>query len=160
VLKKHARPSHEGEISDMNEKAFKLSGAIAIALCSPLQAAEVADRIWFGGSVVTINDAAMRAEAVAERNGRILAVGTRAQVMKLKGAQTQMIDLKGRAMLPGFVDAHGHVTAGGLQALSANLLAPPDGKVNDLASLQATMRDWMKTNEAAVKQINLAIGFG
>jgi hypothetical protein len=144
----------------MNANAFLLPGMIVIALGSPLRAAEVADRIWFGGSIVTINDAAMRAEAVAERSGRIVAVGSRAQVMKLKGAQTQMIDLKGRAMLPGFVDAHGHVTAGGLQALSANLLAPPDGKVNDLASLQATMRDWMKANEATVRRINLAIGFG
>jgi predicted amidohydrolase YtcJ len=137
-----------------------LLSALLIGAGTPVGAAEIADRIWFGGPVITMNDAAMRAEAVAERGGKILAVGSRAQVMKLKGAQTQMIDLKGRAMLPGFVDAHGHVTAGGLQALSANLLAPPDGKVNDLASLQATMRDWMKANEAIVKQINLAIGFG
>jgi predicted amidohydrolase YtcJ len=39
-------------------------------------------------------------------------------------------------MLPVFVDAHGHVMGGGLQALSANLLAPTDGEVKDIASLQ------------------------
>jgi cytosine/adenosine deaminase-related metal-dependent hydrolase len=36
-----------------------------------------------------------------------------------------MVDLKGRTLLPGFVDPHGHVTGGGMQAISANLLAPP-----------------------------------
>jgi predicted amidohydrolase YtcJ len=40
-----------------------------------------------------------------------------------------------RALLPGFVDAHGHVVLGGLQALSATLLPPPDGTVEDIASL-------------------------
>jgi predicted amidohydrolase YtcJ len=143
-----------------NASNAALIGVFIVGMSVPAGAAETADRIWFGGPVITMNDAAMRAEAVAERGGRIVAVGSRSQVMKLKGAQTQMIDLKGRAMLPGFVDAHGHVTAGGLQALSANLLAPPDGKVNDLASLQATMREWMKANEATVRRINLAVGFG
>ena len=38
-------------------------------------------------------------------------------------------------MLPGFVDSHGHVVLGGLQALAANLLAPPDGDVNDIPGL-------------------------
>ena len=63
-------------------------------------------------------------------------------------------------MLPGFVDAHGHVIGGGLQALSANLLAPPDGEVKDIASLQQTLRDWMAGNDVAVKKIGLVVGFG
>jgi predicted amidohydrolase YtcJ len=40
----------------------------------------------------------------------------------------------------GFVDSHGHVVMGGLQVLSANLLAAPDGEVTDIASLQDTLR--------------------
>ncbi len=107
-----------------------------------------------------MNDRAMRAEAVAEAGGRIVAVGSKASVMKLKGPSTQLIDLKGRALLPGFVDAHGHMMGGGVQALSANLLAPPDGNVKDMASLQATLREWMAVNDAAVKKVNLVIGFG
>ena len=46
---------------------------------------------------------AMRAEAVAERGGKIVAVGTKASVMKLEGSGTKVIDLEGRTMLPGFV---------------------------------------------------------
>jgi len=91
-----------------------------------------------------MNDAAMRAEAIAEPVERILAVGPRDEVMTLRGPATQVIELQGRTLLPGFVDAHGHVMMGGLQALSANLLAPPDGAVTDIAGLQQTLRDWVR----------------
>lgn len=127
---------------------------------APAQAAESADRIWSGGPIITINDAAMRAEAVAEKGGKIVAVGSKADVMKLKGDGTKLIDLGGRAMIPGFVDAHGHIFMGGIQALSANMLSPPDGKVTDIASLQQTLRDWMSANKKIVDEVKLVIGFG
>lgn len=63
-------------------------------------------------------------------------------------------------MLPGFVDAHGHMFIGGLQALSANLLAPPDGTVTDIASLQKVIRDWVAANKKAVDTFGLIMGFG
>jgi predicted amidohydrolase YtcJ len=127
---------------------------------SPVAAQQAADSIWSGGPIITMNDKAMRAEAVAVAGGRILAVGSRRDVMKLKGPATQLVDLGGRTMVPGFVDAHGHIVVGGLQALSANLLAPPDGKVQDIASLQQTLRDWVKENAAAVDKIKVIVGFG
>ena len=139
---------------------YRVIPFVAAALTTPALAQESADRIWSGGSIVTMNDKALRAEAVAERGGKIVAVGSRAEVMKLRGPGTQLIDLGGRAMLPGFFDAHGHVLLGGMQALSANLLAPPDGNVKDIASLQKTLREWIAANEAAVKKVNLIIGFG
>jgi len=119
-----------------------------------------AERIWTGGPILTMNDSAMRAEAIAEAGGQILAVGARDEVMKTRGPQTQVIDLQGRTLLPGFVDAHGHVMMGGLQALSANLLAPPDGEVRAIASLQQTMTAWAAANSAVVAKVNLMIGFG
>ncbi len=98
---------------------FTVAALVTAALLAmaPAAAQPVAERIWSGGPVLTMNDAAMRAEAVAEAGGRIIAVGRKAEVMRLKGPATQLIDLKGRALLPGFVDAHGHVVVGGLQAL-------------------------------------------
>ena len=136
----------------------------ALALCmvvaAPVSAQQAADSIWSGGPILTMNDKAMRAEAVAVANGKILAVGRRSEVMKLRGPATQLVDLKGRTLVPGFVDAHGHVVVGGLQALSANLLAPPDGKVRDIASLQQTLRDWVQKNAAAVEKAKIIIGFG
>ncbi|MGI9524704.1 MAG: amidohydrolase [Hyphomicrobiaceae bacterium] len=136
-----------------------LLAGVVIAI-APAQAQDVADRIWRNGPILTMNDAAMRADSVAIKDGRILAVGSDSDVMKLRGVSTDVIDLGGRTMVPGFVDSHGHVVFGGLQSLSANLLAPPDGGVSDIASLQKTLRAWVAANADVIKKVNLIIGFG
>lgn len=134
--------------------------ALTTFLSAPLLAQEIADTIYSGGPILTINDAAPRAEAVAVKDGRILAVGARADMLAHQGDTTEVFDLDGRAMLPGFVDSHGHAVMGGLQALSANLLAPPDGEVQDIASLQEALRGWIAENQAAIEASNLIVGFG
>jgi predicted amidohydrolase YtcJ len=77
-------------------------------------AQDVADTIYSGGSVLTINDSQPTAEAVAAVDGQILAVGTLAELSRYQGSSTRMFDLAGRTLLPGFVDSHGHVVMGGL----------------------------------------------
>lgn len=134
--------------------------AVSMVLASSASYAQVADRIWTGGPILTMNDKAMRAEAIAEAGGKIIAVGSKANVMKRKGARTEMIDLGGRTLVPGFIDPHGHIVVGGLQALAANLLAPPDGNITDIPGLLQTMRDWVEANKAAVTKTRLIIGFG
>jgi predicted amidohydrolase YtcJ len=119
----------------------------------------VADRIFLG-RIITMDDARPVAEALAVAGGLIVAVGARDAVMALAGPETVVTDLGEGALIPGFVDAHGHVTMGGLQALSANLLAPPDGEVTDIPSLQETLRAWIAANAEAVAATNLIIGFG
>jgi len=121
---------------------------------------EPAETIYRGGRILTINDEQPAAEAVAVRGGRILAVGDADSVFAYRGNSTEIFDLAGRTMIPGFVDSHGHVVFGGLQALSANLLAPPDGDVTDIASLKATLSAWAEENSEAVQQANKIIGFG
>jgi predicted amidohydrolase YtcJ len=132
----------------------------AILLAGTAVHAQSADRIWSGGPILTMNDKAMRAEAVAEAGGKIIAIGSRADVMKTRGPGTQMVDLKGRAMVPGFLDPHGHIFLGGLQALSANIQSPPDGKVTDVASLVKTVQEWRAANAATVDKVRLIVGFG
>ncbi|MEM6462238.1 MAG: amidohydrolase [Pseudomonadota bacterium] len=139
-------------------KVFSIFAISAVSANAVAQ--DAAGRIWIGGPILTMNEAAMTAEAVAERDGRIVAVGAEAAVMALRGEETEVIDLQGRALLPGFVDSHGHVVLGGLQALSANLLAPPDGDVTDIASLQETLRAWAQANAETVDDVQLIIGFG
>jgi predicted amidohydrolase YtcJ len=125
-----------------------------------VRAGEVADTIYMGGPILTIDDARPTAEAVAIRDGRILAVGEEDTVQAYRGDSTEIFDLAGRSMIPGFVDSHGHVVMGGLQALSANLLAPPDGDVVDIATLKATLSDWTRENRKVVDRVNMIIGFG
>src|SRR5262249_30287781 len=63
----------------------------------------VADAIYTNGEVITVNDARPSAEAVAVKDGKILAVGARDDVMRYQGPSTEVVDLKGRTMVPGFV---------------------------------------------------------
>lgn len=123
-------------------------------------AAEIADIIYSGGTILTMNDRAPRAEAVAVKGGRILAAGASADVMKLKGPNTKLIDLKSRTMLPGFIDGHGHMTIGGLMGVCAILLPPPDGGGNSIAALQGILRDFIKAQPERIKAANVVIGFG
>ena len=135
--------------------------AIALSFLPGLASAQdVADTIYSGGPILTINDGQPKVEAVAVKDGRILAAGTLADISAFKGETTEAFDLNGRTMLPGFVDSHGHVVMGGIQALSANLLAPPDGNVTDIASLQATLKAWAEKNAATVDKVKMIIGFG
>ena len=60
------------------------------------------------GTVLTVDDTRPTAEALAVTNGRIVAVGDRADVAGLIGPDTQTIDLGDRCVMPGFVEAHGH----------------------------------------------------
>ena len=119
-----------------------------------------ADTIYTGGPILSMDDSLPRPESVAVREGVILKVGPLAEVMTHRGDATNVFDLKGRALLPGFVDSHGHVVMGGLQALSANLLAPPDGAVRDIAGIQETLKAWAEDNAEAVQAVNLIVGFG
>nr|WP_206664979.1 amidohydrolase [Gemmobacter aquaticus] len=130
------------------------------ALAWPVFAQDSADRIFVGGPVLTMNDAQPRAEAVAVKDGKIIAVGSRDEVMKFKTEGTEVTELDGRALVPGFFDAHGHVFIGGIQAMTANLLAPPDGNVTDIASLQQVLRDWIAENKGTVEKTGIVMGFG
>ncbi|MET4803860.1 amidohydrolase [Bradyrhizobium sp. LB11.1] len=69
---------------------------------------KTADRIFFGGPIRTMDPAKPIAAAVAVREGRVLAVGSKADIERLAAADTIRSDLGGRAMLPGFVEAHSH----------------------------------------------------
>ena len=137
-----------------------LGATFAVATAPALFAQDIADTIYSGGTILTMDDTAPRVDGVAVKDGRIIAVGPLADLSVHQGDTTEMFDLAGRAMVPGFVDSHGHVVMGGLQALSANLLAPPDGDVVDIPSLQAALRNWIDNNQAAIDAANLIVGFG
>jgi predicted amidohydrolase YtcJ len=140
---------------------FSLVGAASLLLAVPLsRAADQADFVYHGGTVLTIVDDRPSAEAVAVRGGRILAVGSEQEVLATVGSGTKKIDLSGRTLLPGFVDSHGHAYLIGLQASSANLLPPPDGTGRDIASVQALLTDWAANHAEFVEKVGWIVGFG
>jgi len=115
--------------------------ALLASVVNPSKAAVVADVIYVGGSIVTVNDAQPNAEALAIKDGSILAVGARAEIDKAhKGNTTKTVDLAGKTLMPGFIDGHAHAQQFGAQAVGANLLAPPDGTVNTMDDLVAGLK--------------------
>ena len=131
--------------------ALALLPALSLAIgCTTSAPKEVAATIYTGGTIITVNEAQPTAGAIAVKDGKILAVGDEAGILKFKGDATEVVNLGGKTMLPGFIDAHGHVFNVGVQAVAANLLAPPDGQVTDIASLQAALRAWAEKSPAAV----------
>ena len=80
-----------------------------------------ADLILHGGTVITIDPAFRLAEAVAVADDRIVAVGGNAEVRALAHGYTCLIDLGGRAVVPGLVDAHAHMDREGLKTVCPSL---------------------------------------
>ncbi|THF61760.1 amidohydrolase [Pseudothauera rhizosphaerae] len=74
----------------------------------------IADVVLRNGRFTTLDRGRPQASAVAIHDGKFLAVGEDAEVMALAGPATRVIDLKGRAVLPGLIDNHTHVVRGGL----------------------------------------------
>jgi len=155
-----------------------LTALVALAALTPLQAsaqaadratsdtptvataATVADVIYHGGPVITIDEAQPVVEALAVKDGLIAAVGSRDEVLALRGPGTEVVDLAGRPLLPGFFDSHGHAYMIGLQALSANLLPPPDGEVDSVDAVVQALKDWADTFPGRVQKVGWIVGFG
>jgi hypothetical protein len=136
--------------------------ALAIAACTPAgpRPEATADAIYTGGPIVTVNDAQPSAEALAVKDGKILAVGTKAGIEKAhKGAATRSVDLGGKTLAPGLIDAHAHVLGFGSQAVGANLLAPPDGDVNTVDDVVAKLQEFAKGKDAARTGWIFGIGY-
>ena len=149
---------------------MKILSLVAFALCSSLtlsfaQAtqfvsnAKAADVIYYGGPIVTLNDQQPTAQAVAVKNGKIVAVGSENSMRSWTGQKTEQVFLDGKTLVPGFIDGHGHMVNVGLQAISANLLPPPDGGVDSIAALQQVLKDWIAKSPVS-KKYGLIIGFG
>ena len=82
---------------------------------------QLADLVITNGKVVTVEDGAPEAQAVAAAGGKIVAVGTTVEIQKYVGPRTEVIDAKGQLVLPGFIEGHGHYTGIGTARLNLNL---------------------------------------
>ena len=90
--------------------------------CAGVHAAD-ADLILHNGKIVTVDRGFSLQQAVSIQGGTILALGPDSSVLKARGAKTQVIDLHGRTVLPGLVDAHVHALEAGLSEFRGPL--PP-----------------------------------
>jgi predicted amidohydrolase YtcJ len=108
---------------------------------APQAQIDAADTIYVGGDIVTINDQQPSAGALAVKGGKILAVGAQAEVEKAnRGANTRVVDLGGKTLMPSFIDAHSHYTNALSVASQVKLYAPPAGPGKDVESIVAELK--------------------
>ena len=113
---------------------------IALASAATLFAAN-ADLILHNGKIVTLDQKRTVAQAIAFKDGRIVAIGADADVLRAeRGGRTRVVDLKGRMTLPGLIDAHVHALGAGLSEYRGKL--PP---LNSIAEIQSYIREKAKT---------------
>jgi predicted amidohydrolase YtcJ len=106
-----------------------------------------------------VKDAQPTAEAVAVKNGKILMVGSAADVEKAhKGAATQIVDLTGKTLVPGFLDPHSHYINSLAVANQVNIMAPPAGPGKDIASIVAALKQFR--DEHTIPAGELIQGYG
>jgi len=109
--------------------------SIAAVSLFPLEE-EKPELILHNGNIVTVNTREPRAQAVAISRGRILAVGSDADVLHLATAGSRKINLGGKTVLPGFIDAHSHpAMAGGMH------LRMVDCDLRSISAIQAALRE-------------------
>ena len=98
--------------------------------------------IYVNGTVLTMDSDNAITEAVSVRDGVIEAVGGSEAMLAAATDATQVIDLRGRTLMPGFVDAHGHFPGSGQTVFSVDLNSPPIGDVTDIEQLLARLTDF------------------
>ncbi|WP_420387292.1 amidohydrolase [Roseivirga sp.] len=100
-------------------KGLLLGLILVFTACS---SGEKADSIFFNGSIYTVDENTPQVEAVAVKDGRIMAVGNQTDIMKFQGNDTEMIDLNGQTMTPGFIESHAHMMGVGYNKLELDLM--------------------------------------
>ncbi|WP_104042019.1 amidohydrolase [Vibrio hyugaensis] len=132
------------------------------AVAEPIKVT-AADKIYFGGEILTMaGDTPEYAEAIATLGEKIIYVGSKKGAMEHQFGKTQLVDLKGKALLPGFVDPHSHVYGVGLQAMVANVLPSPDGQADTVDEIVAILKSAGQddTQRLFIEKTDWILGFG
>ena len=122
-------------------------------------AAQTADTIFVGGHIVTMDPERSAVEAVAVRDGAITAAGARDAVLARRGDETRVVELGDRALLPGFIDTHGHLLAVGRGLDTLTLHSPPVGDVTDIDGLVGKIRAWIDERDIPPGGVVLGSGY-
>jgi predicted amidohydrolase YtcJ len=104
-------------------KNIYLIALIAFFLYSCSSGSEnTADQIYINGFVYTVDESNPKSEAVAVKDGLILAVGTTEEIQAFAGKETEVIDLQGKTLTPGFIESHAHLMGIGYNKLDIDLM--------------------------------------
>src|SRR6184192_130921 len=95
--------------------------AILLFMSGVTSSAETAGTIFINGNIYTVDDKQLSAQAIAVKSDRIVFVGTNADAERFRGDKTRIVDLAGKAVMPGFTDSHCHIFGIGEREMTLNL---------------------------------------
>jgi predicted amidohydrolase YtcJ len=117
------------------KKSIIVFALLALVSCKK-EVTNPADAIYFGGDIITMEgNEAQYAEAVAIKDGKILFVGSKSEAEKFQGNSTEMKNLEGKTLLPGFIDPHSHFMSSLAMGSQANCQPAPAGEGNSVAGI-------------------------
>lgn len=116
---------------------------VAVSFAS-LEAMAATDLVLLNGKIFTADRSQPKVQAIAVQDGKVLKVGSDAQIKALIESGTQVIDLGGKTLMPGLIDSHSHAIFGGLEMASANM----EDEVVDLLELEKRLRAWRDDGKA------------
>ena len=97
-----------------------------------------ADIIFVGDNIITMDDSEV--DAVAVIGDRIVATGDADEILKMRNESTRVVELGRQALLPGFIDAHGHFSGVAKYADLLDLSSPPVGSVNTIDDIVSLLK--------------------
>ena len=107
-------------------------------------------KLYYGGDIITMEQEGDAPEAVLVSGGKIVYVGSLEQARKLCGPEDGQVDLKGRTLMPSFIDPHGHIVMMAQYTAFANL-----GACTDFGELVTSLKDYLAGKDGGV-----VIGYG
>lgn len=115
--------------------------------------------IFFNGDIITMQgDSPEYAESLVEQDGKIVFIGSKEEAEEKYG-QSQMMDLEGKTLLPGFIDGHAHFDNFAAQAIGAQILPPPDAGAKDIPTMIQILKDWNTPENRALTGWIFGLGF-
>ncbi|OFS76660.1 amidohydrolase [Pseudomonas sp. HMSC08G10] len=128
--------------------------SVALAFASMDSMAAV-DLVLLNGKLYTADPAHPSAQAMAVQDGKVLEVGTDAQIKALASSTTQVVDLGGKRVMPGMIDSHSHAIFGGLELSAASLADEEDVPT---AELEKRLRTWRDDGTARQGDVLTVVG--
>lgn len=120
-----------------------------------------ADVVYYNGNIITMHEGNEAPRFVAVRKGVIAAVGrTEEEMQEQMGKNTKMVNLHGRTLIPGLVDAHSHFSATATRlSQGLNIAPPPFGPASSIPALLDSIRTYITTNNIPAGQAITAGGY-
>jgi predicted amidohydrolase YtcJ len=145
----------------MNKALTLVLGTIILISCEKNQTlVDAISTVYYNGDIITMQgDQPSYAEALVVKDGKISYTGDSDKAMEIAGVGHKMMDLKGKTLLPGFIDGHAHFANFGVQAIGAQILPPPDAGANNIPALIDILNQWNTEENRALTGWIFGSGF-